>query len=93
MAKSSFDFKLASLAQNALQQMVKFGLELFSRYFQHAIKQEDKFWEMADVLDLTAYDSALTPPASNTETSSSAQESALSENNQNTCSESSTSTD
>ena len=93
VAKSNFDFKLAALEEYALLQMDKFGPELFSRYCQHAMKQEDKYWEMADVLDLTAYDSAPKPPASDTETSSSAQESAPSENNQNTSSESSTSTD
>ena len=90
--KSNFDFELAALEQYALLQMDRFIPELFSRYCQHAMKQEDKHWEMDDVLDLTAYDSAPKPPALDTETSSSAQENAPLENNQNTASERNTST-
>ena len=54
---------------------------------------EEKHWELADVLDLRVYDSASIPPASDTESSSSALECATSENNQITDSERSASTD
>ena len=38
VAKSNFDFKLAALEEYALQQIDKFGPELFSRYCQHSMK-------------------------------------------------------
>ena len=72
-----------------MDHMEKFGLDLFSRYCQNFRKQEQKYWEIAEVVDLTP-NNAPAQVNDTTQTSSSAQENNASENIQETVTESST---
>ena len=89
VAKRSFECQLAALEQRAMDNIEKFWPELFFQYCRNSRQQAQKFWKLAEVVDLTPNNNAPAQGNDRTHASRSAQENDASKNIQGTVTESS----